>query len=62
MTSAINYTLDGQCPYCGSYSRSCEYQENGSDVIATCTCKDCGNKYEETYRYYRTDYCEEEEE
>lgn len=62
MTTTTDYTLDGQCPYCGSYSRSCEYQEYGSDVIATCTCKDCGKEYEERYRYCCTDFCEEEEE
>ena len=56
-----SYSLDGQCPYCGSYSRSCEYQENGSTLIARCTCDDCKNEYEERYKYYRTDFEEKEE-
>lgn len=54
--------LAGECPYCGSYSRSYEYhKESETKLIAHCTCDDCNNEYEERYIYYCTDFEEEEE-
>lgn len=61
MTTTTNYNIDGQCPHCGSYSRSCQYQENGSELIADCTCNDCKKEYREYYKYYCTEYEQESE-